>query len=224
MGSFFTTQVVGIRHPGLWPSPPASWAPGAERSASGLASVGVMPHSSGFGSASHLARRFFGSLWPAGPSPAGEAWARRWLISGEADVWASMSGPDRRHTVGVAHRAASDLGNADGAGVPREFIAAALLHDSGKVDAALGTFGRVGATVVAMAAGRVRVAAWGDQEKGWRARAGRYVRHDEIGARLLTEAGSDPFTVAWAGEHHLPEQRWSVDANLGHALKAADDD
>jgi hypothetical protein len=135
-----------------------------------------------------------------------------------------MSGPDRRHAVGVAHRAAADRGNADGAGVPREFIAAALLHDSGKVDSALGTFGRVAATVVAMVVGRLRVAAWGDRTKGWRARAGRYVRHDEIGARLLAAAGSHPFTVAWAGEHHLPERRWSVDLDLGHALKAADDD
>jgi hypothetical protein len=180
--------------------------------------------SSGFGSAGHLARRFFGSLWPGGPGPAGEAWARRWLNPGEVGVWARLPGADRRHAVAVAHQAAADLGDADGAGVPREFVAAALLHDSGKIESGFGTFGRVAVTLVAVGAGRARVAGWGERPGGWRARAGRYVTHDQIGAGILQAAGSHPFTVAWAREHHLPEPRWTVDARLGRALKAADDD
>jgi hypothetical protein len=55
-------------------------------------------------------------------------------------------------------------------------------------------------------------------------RAGRYLCHDEIGAGLLAEASSDPLTVAWAREHHLPADRWTVPVDVGTALKAADDD
>ncbi len=60
--------------------------------------------------------------------------------------------------------------------------------------------------------------------RAWRQRIGLYLRHDRVGAELLSEAGSDPLTVAWAGEHHRPPERWSVDARLGAALKLADDD
>jgi len=183
-----------------------------------------MHRSSEFGSPRHLIGRFIGSLRPGGPGKAGEAWARRWLTAGEAEIWAKLPGPDRRHAVGVAHRAAGDLGDTDGAGVPREVVAAALLHDSGKIDSSFGTFGRVAVTLVASVTSRTRVAGWADGPAGWRSRAGRYVRHDEIGARMLDAAGSHPLTVAWAAEHHLPERRWTVDARVAHALKAADDD
>jgi hypothetical protein len=177
-----------------------------------------------FGSARHLAKRFAGSLWPGGPGPAGEAWARRWLGTGEAEIWTKMSGPDRRHAVAVAHRAAAELGDAEGAGVPRDVLAAALLHDAGKISSGLGTFARVAVTVIASVTSREHVAAWADQSARWRQRAGRYVRHDEIGAQLLHAAGSGPLTVAWAGEHHLPAKRWTVATEVAHALKAADDD
>ena len=55
--------------------------------------------------------------------------------------------------------------------------------------------------------------------------SGRYLRHPELGADLLELAGSDPLTVAWAREHHLPAER--VDRRRptsADALKAADDD
>jgi hypothetical protein len=60
----------------------------------------------------------------------------------------------------------------------------------------------------------------------WRPRLGRIGRHldyEERGARLLAAAGSDPFVVAWAREHHLPPARWSVDAEAAALLRAADD-
>jgi hypothetical protein len=60
--------------------------------------------------------------------------------------------------------------------------------------------------------------------RSWRRRIGLYLRHDGVGADLLSHAGSDPLTVAWAGEHHRPPERWSVDAQVGAALKLADDD
>ena len=41
---------------------------------------------------------------------------------------------------------------------------------------------------------------------------------------MLTVAGSDALTVAWAREHHLPPEQWTVERHLADALKAADDD
>jgi hypothetical protein len=62
------------------------------------------------------------------------------------------------------------------------------------------------------------------RRRTWRRRIGLYLSHDRVGAHLLEDAGSDPFTVAWAAEHHRPPERWSVDARVGAALKVADDD
>lgn len=179
---------------------------------------------SGYGSLRHLVGRLSRSLWPGGPGIAGEAWARQWLSPVEAKVWEEMSGPDRRHGVTVARRVAAELGNADGAGVPRNALAAALLHDAGKTESGLGVFGRSAATVLGLVNGRRRVADWSERRAGWLAAAGRYAAHDEIGARLLEEAGSDPLVVAWAREHHLPEREWSVEEPIGSVLKQADDD
>ena len=78
----------------------------------------------------HLARRFMGSLLPVEPSPADRAWVATILSEEELALWRRMSGADRRHAVGVARRAQSTLGQA-GAGRPE--LAAALLHDVGKV-------------------------------------------------------------------------------------------
>jgi hypothetical protein len=171
----------------------------------------------------HLARRFAGSLWPAGPGVAGEAWSRQWLRSGEVDVWKAMSGPDRRHGLAVARRVAGALGNSEGAGIPRNALAAALLHDAGKSQSRLGVFGRTAATLLAAGLGRRRLAAWKDGA-GWRAQAGRYAAHDDIGGDLLAAAGSDPVVVSWAREHHLPPAEWSLDPALAAVLKSADDD
>lgn len=160
----------------------------------------------------HLARRFFGALDPRGPSPEDEAWVAGALSAGELGLWRRMSGPDRRHAVGVAREVVIRLGP----GASRPVVAAALLHDVGKVDAGLGTLARVPATLVGLVA-RERAAAGSG-------RVARYLRHDAIGADLLTAAGADPLTVAWAREHHLPADRWSVPPKIGKALKAADDD
>ena len=110
-----------------------------------------------------------------------------------------MSGADRRHAVVVARAVVAHLG----AGATRPVRAAALLHDVGKVDSGLGPFRRSLVTVAAMAVGHDRARRWRDRP-GQVGRAGRYLCHDEIGARLLVEASSDPLTVAWAREHHLP--------------------
>jgi hypothetical protein len=53
---------------------------------------------------------------------------------------------------------------------------------------------------------------------------GLYLRHPELGAEMLELAGSDPLTVAWTAEHHLPSDRWTVDERWATALDRADND
>lgn len=176
-----------------------------------------------FGSPRHLVTRFVGSLWPAGPSPDDEDWARRLLLPGEQALWGRMSGPDRRHAVGVARSTVELLGG-DGS---RPVLASALLHDVGKVESGLGAVSRALVTAAAMVVGREKLAATPEPsvgERAWRRRARQYLTHDRLGADLLEQAGSDPLTVAWAAEHHREPSRWTLERHIADALKAADDD
>lgn len=161
--------------------------------------------------AGHLVRRFVGSLWPLGPRRESERWVAQTLMPGELALWRQMSRPDRRHAVGVARRVQVALGDQ----AERPVLAAALLHDVGKVASGLGTFGRVAATLAGLAKSGARE---GD------GRVARYLCHDVLGAEMLAAAGSDPLTVAWARQHHLTYDRWSVPRPVGEILKSADDD
>ena len=167
----------------------------------------------------HLTRRFFGSLWPAGPSRESEEWVASVLTERQLALWRRMSRADRRHAVGVARRVERALG----AEATPPVVAAALLHDVGKVAAGLGTYGRVVATVAGAAAGRSMAQAW-TQGRGFTRRVGLYLRHDELGGDMLAMAESDPLTVTWAREHHLPAENWTLSPSIAAALKAADDD
>jgi hypothetical protein len=167
----------------------------------------------------HLTKRFFGSLWPKGPSRKSEEWVRSVLSDDELKLWQRMSRADRRHAVGVAHDVERQLGH----DATKPVLAAALLHDVGKVASSLGTYGRVIATLAGAAAGRTMAEAW-TQGKGFTRKVGLYLRHPVLGADMLAMANSDPLTVAWAREHHLPEEEWTLPPTIAHALKAADDD
>jgi len=192
-----------------------------------------MAGTEGFGSWRHLAARFFGALSPAGPPADDERWALGHLGRGEQVLWHRMSGADRRHAVDVARRTRGLLEPDE---PPREVIAAALLHDVGKVESGFGTLARVGVTLAAIGAGRERLVRWagdgsgGDRPDGpaprrsVRTRVGLYLTHDRRGADLLDAAGSHPLTSTWAREHHLAESRWSVDHRVATALKVADGD
>jgi len=135
-----------------------------------------------------------------------------------------MSGPDRRHAIAVA-RESQRLLVQIGEVANREILAAALLHDIGKVEAGLGTFGRVAVTLAAVAVGHQRLA---HSDRGpmraWLAPARRYLAHDRLGGELLRAHGSAAFTAAWAEQHHLPPECWTVDQRIGRLLKAADGD
>lgn len=166
----------------------------------------------------HLITRFLGSLSPRALDPADAAWANERLLPGERVLWERMSRADRKHAAGVAREVDRTL---DGA--PRPVVAAALLHDVGKIEAGIGTFARAAVTALAVVIGRDRLGRRAGR-RGVTGRIGTYLRHDAVGADLLRRAGSDPLTVAWAREHHRPAERWTVPESVGRALAAADDD
>ena len=168
----------------------------------------------------HLVKRFFGSLRPGGPGA--EADRRGWPAScspGRAELWAQMSGPDRRHAYSVARRVERALGHE----ATPPVLAAALLHDVGKLDAGLRTYGRVIATLSAAVAGHEMADLWVTRG-GFTRKVGLYILHPGIGGDRLELAGSDPLTVAWAREHHLPEDQWTVPEDVARVLKDCDDD
>lgn len=171
---------------------------------------------------SHLVRRFFGSLRPGGPSAVDQVWAESQLLPGEREIWCSLSGPDRRHSAAVARRVDAVLGSQ----ASRPVLAAALLHDCGKVQSGLRTPGRVVATVLALRAVRSESDAlrWSASSSSWKRAIGQYRRHPAIGAQMLEVAHSADLTVTWTREHHLAPDAWTLEPTIAQALHDADDD
>lgn len=122
----------------------------------------------------HLAARFVTSLPPTPPSVDDEVWVDDHLLAGERTLWLQLSNQDRRHSAAVARRFVGCRPTAT-----RAEIAGAILHDVGKIECDLGTFGRVVATLV------------GPRTRSFSA----YHDHEEIGAALAHTVGSDPATV-----------------------------
>jgi hypothetical protein len=169
----------------------------------------------------HLAKRGLTSAVPLGPSAADETWARGQLTDAEQELWSRMSRADRRHAAGVARRVDAALGD----GADRAVMAAALLHDVGKIESGFGPYRRVVATLSGMAVGHDPdvITAW-TRTTGFTRRVGLYLQHDRLGGDLLAMAGSADLTEAWAREHHRPESEWTLPPAIGRALKDADDD
>ncbi|MEZ5144988.1 MAG: hypothetical protein R2726_21095 [Acidimicrobiales bacterium] len=169
----------------------------------------------------HLVRRAVGTLVPLAPRAADSVWAIDQLLPGEARLWASMRAADRRHSIAVAKRVQARLGD----GATRAILAAALLHDVGKVDADLGVYGR---TVATLSGAAVRhdpetIRDW-TRTRGFTRRVGLYLQHPKLGGDMLELAGSDPLTVTWTREHHLPAEEWTLAPDVARALRDADDD
>jgi hypothetical protein len=122
----------------------------------------------------HLAARFFTSLSAAPASAEDEAWVAEHLLAAEWALWVQLENPDRRHCAAVGRRFVEARPVAT-----RAEIAGAILHDVGKIECGLGTFGRVVATVV------------GPRTRAFAA----YHDHEEIGADMARRAGSEPETV-----------------------------
>ena len=167
----------------------------------------------------HLVRRFFASLRPGGPKASEEEWVRSQLLPSEVPLWARMSNPDRRHAAAVARRVERALGQE----ATRPVLAAALLHDVGKIESGLRTYGRVVATFCGMAVGRDQAKLW-MRGRGFTRKVGMYLLHPDLGGDLLGMAGSDPLTEAWTRQHHRPAEQWTIDPAVAQVLKDCDDD
>lgn len=128
----------------------------------------------------HLAARFATSLSPRPPDVVDEVWAEDHLLDHEVVLWRRLGNQDRRHSAKVARRFVARRPAAT-----RAEVAGALLHDIGKVDCGLGTFGRVAATLV------------GPRTESFRI----YLDHERIGAERLAELGSDEATVVLVAGH-----------------------
>lgn len=168
----------------------------------------------------HRVRRFFTSLVPGRPSGQDLAWAGTFLTDDECRLFAKMAATDQRHLLGVAK--AVERHGVDGQPPERWVMAAALLHDIGKTVAGLGTYGRVVATLSEAVGGASMATAW-TESSGFTRKVGLYLQYPALGADLLRLAGSDERVVAWAAEHHLPEEDWTVPLPEGRLLAQADD-
>lgn len=150
----------------------------------------------------HLVLRFVTSLFALPPGAADEAWVAERLGDGEFALWAAQPRYDRRHTLRVARRVDRLLAERDDR---HDWVAAALLHDVGKIQADLGVVGRSVATVVGGVVGKQRMAGWAGwhDESRIRGRFGRYAAHGEIGGGMVRAAGGREAAARWAEVHHL---------------------
>ena len=122
----------------------------------------------------HLIRRFFTSLSRRPPAISDVTWVNENLLAGEFTLWLRMKSYDQRHSIEVARRFTALY-----PAFTRDQVAAALLHDIGKVESELGVAGRVIATVVGPKGSKFR----------------RYHEHEVIVLRLCGEAGASSETV-----------------------------
>jgi hypothetical protein len=176
----------------------------------------------------HLSRRFVGALSPVPPRAEDVAWVGTVLAPTELTLWTAMPVHDRRHSIAVARRTATALeGTADASD---DWVAAALLHDVGKLDAHLGPFRRALATAAGAAAGPGIADAW-STKRGITRRFGLYLRHPELGAVRIRFVGGRERAARWAEVHQTlqPDDRTTWDGldfpePVVRALHDADDD
>ncbi|MDQ2678223.1 MAG: HD domain-containing protein [Actinomycetota bacterium] len=174
----------------------------------------------------HRARRLASTLRARPPSGEDLEWVTTLLSEHELRLFERMPVVDRSHSVGVARAVAAHLdriGLTEHDDDARWVLAAALTHDVGKSVAGLGTYGRIMATLSEAVGGRSMARVWADR-RGMTRRIGLYLQYPTLGAELLAVAGADPRVIAWAAEHHEPEETWSVPVDAGRLLSAADDD
>lgn len=122
----------------------------------------------------HLVKRFVGNITAAPLTLVERSEVVAVLLPTEYRLFEQFSVADQRHALHVLRRFDSFA-----PGAPVFVRRAALLHDIGKVEARLGTIGRVVATVV------------GPRTPAFR----RYHQHEELGLQLLRDAGSDSLTL-----------------------------
>ena len=150
----------------------------------------------------HLVARFFGSLLPRRVSVEDRAWVASRLDPPERALWETMPRADQVESVGVGRRAeaalARDLAQRD------DYVAAALLHDVGKVAAAFGPFRRSLATMLGAVGGGRRAVGDTGGRNGFARRCALYLDHAAIGADRIQANGGRTAAAQWAAVHHDP--------------------
>ena len=152
--------------------------------------------------AAHLVSRFFSSLVPVPVRAEDRDWVASVLLPDEMELWSHLSLADRRESIAVARRTVEELAGTAYADDPR-WIAAALLHDVGKLDARFGPVRRSVATMAAVVLGPRMVEGWVDKS-GFPRRCALYVFHDQLGSDRLKLAGGRKEAALWAEAHHRP--------------------
>jgi putative nucleotidyltransferase with HDIG domain len=124
--------------------------------------------------------------------------AERLLTPPLLALFRRMRRADQRHSLSVM-RTLVEQGHTD-----PDLLAAALLHDVGKVRHPITLFGRTLA-VLARAFAPKRHAQWGQGElSGWRRPFVVAHQHSVWSAEMLAEAGAPPMVVALARRHQTP--------------------
>jgi len=170
-----------------------------------------------------LVRRALGASEDLGSRTKELSWAASILTAAELELWRAQPVYDRSHSVRVArrveHRLATTPWSGDGL-----WLAAALLHDVGKVRAGLTLEERVVANLVRRRVGLVRAREWAGRARGPRQRIGSYLTHGEIGASMIRAAGGREELAAFAEVHqmHRDGPVAGIPAPVVAALLAAD--
>jgi len=119
-------------------------------------------------------KRFLTSLSRRALSVEQLAWVRKHLLEEEFSLWTKMTLSDQRHSLVVAQRFVTLKPDAQ-----REHVAAALLHDVGKIESHVGIMMRVVATLIGPRTERLQA----------------YHDHETIGLALCVEAHSTTETL-----------------------------
>jgi len=119
--------------------------------------------------------------------------ARRWLNEAAFSLWLRQSPRDQAHSLRVLRRLQKEDGRFPA------LMAAALLHDVGKVMAPIRLWHRIGWVLVEHLGSRglSRLT----RPRGWRRSFWVLAEHPRLGAALARQAGCDERTV-WLIEHH----------------------
>lgn len=170
-----------------------------------------------FGSLKHLVARFVFSFFPHRQT-AETLQFLTLLNSDELHLFNAQQRFDKRHSFRNVKKLHALLADPD-----PDLVIACGLHDVGKVQSGLGVFGRVFATCVAAIFGLHRVDAWSrNNSNPITRRIATYVRHPEIGADLLTGAGSNLIAITWARDHHKGLHESTLEPSLFAVLSKAD--
>ena len=146
-------------------------------------------------------------------------WVSSQLSQSEFTYWTKLPLADKSHSFQVAKQTQSLIGDRE-----KVFIAAALLHDIGKLESGFGTFGRVFATLVCLFFPLGKMEKWAQKNRGLRRRLIDYAKHPELGAKLLKGIGSKEQTITWVLEHHSEREKWDTPKEIAEILSSSDND